>query len=134
MSDYQILCEFLTNQENPSIKKERLSRQFTYLYHGTPINLLNKIKKEGLKISYMRKYLDSPMDKNALFFTSSLKYSIWYSKAKMPLFKRSKWVVLKCKLNTKYLRFILGPSIINKSDEYIYYKDVPANDIEIITN
>jgi len=132
MNGYKIIHEFLGNRENTSIRNERLSKPFIYLYHGLPITLLDKVKKEGLKTSYMGKYLKSEIDKNVLFFTSSIKYATWYSKNKMPLFHRSKWLVLKCKLNTKYLEFFIGPNILDKSDEYMYFRDVPARDIEFI--
>jgi len=136
LNGYQIVNEFLmTYEESPEIKKERTTKLFIYLFHGTPINLIDSIKKEGLLLKKMGSYLNDLYQENlkgksVIFFTSSKKSAEDYSKSKMPIFKRSNPIALLCKLNVKYLKFLMSSTLLGKrNDEYIYLRDVPIKDI-----
>lgn len=99
-----------------------------YLYHGTK-NTADKIKKRGLTIEDNGRAEGKRTDgKKVIWFTSSKKYASIYTKH--GLFDKKIGLVLKCKLDKKYLKFLERP--LNIFDEYIYFKDVPPKDIEIV--
>jgi len=99
-----------------------------FLYHGTR-NTEREIKRRGLTVKEngsaegKRTY-----GKKAIWFTSSLKYAKIYT-AKTHVLSERVGLVLKCKLDKKYLKFVERP--LNLFDEYIYFKDIPPRDIEI---
>lgn len=99
-----------------------------YLFHGTR-NTPAQIKKRGLTIKDNGSKDISTKGKVGIWFTSSLRYASQYTREGHILSKKVGMVV-RCKLDKKYLQFIERP--FNLFDEYIYLKDIPPKDIEIV--
>lgn len=116
----------LQEGEKPEIKN---AKGPVYLYHGTR-NTTQQIKRRGLTIKDNGSSGDPrTKGKKAIWFTSSLKYASQYTKEGNILSKKV-GIVVKCKLDKKHLKFIERP--FKLFDEYIYFKDVPPKDIEIV--
>lgn len=109
--------------QKPEIKK---SKKEVYLFHGTRMSI-DLIKKRGLTLKHNGSHHAS-IKGTAIWFTSSQKYSILYTKEKI-LTKERKGKVLLCKLNVKYLEFVERPFYL--FDEYVYRNDIPYNNIII---
>jgi len=116
----------LQEDEKPEIKN---AKGPVFLFHGTKTPI-EKIKRNGLTISNNGS-TDSriPNGKKGIWFTSSLKYASQYTK-KGHIFSKKVGAILKCKLDKKYLKFVERP--LNLFDEYIYFKNIPPKDIEIV--
>jgi len=99
-----------------------------FLYHGTR-NTVEEIKRRGLTIKDNGTAEIRTGGKKAIWFTSSLKYAQQYTR-KTHIFSDKIGIVLKCKLDKKYLKFIGRP--LNLFDEYGYFKDIHPKDIEIV--
>ena len=116
----------LQGEEKPEIKN---ATGPVYLYHGTR-NTPEQIKKRGLTIKDNGSEEGKRTDwKKVIWFTSSSRYASDYTR-KTHIFSKKVGIVLKCKLNRKYLKYLDSP--LNLFDEYIYFKDVPPKDIEIV--
>ena len=99
-----------------------------YLYHGTR-NIVEQIKKRGLTVKDNGSEIDTrTKGRRGIWFTSSLKYASIYTK-EGNVFSKKVGIILKCKLDKKYLIFIENLYLF---DEYIYVKDIPPKDIEIV--
>ena len=85
-----------------------------YLFHGTkmPVDIA---KKRGLTIKHNGSN-EARIKKPGIWFTSSERYSIVYTKEKL-FTKDRKGKVLLCKLDPKFLEFIERPLLL--FDEYV---------------
>ena len=110
-------------REKPEIKN---SRGFVYLFHGTrmPTAL---VKRRGLTMAHNAS-ADARIKGDGIWFTSSEKYAVAYTKEKI-FTKKRKGIVLLCKLEMKYLEFVERPLFL--FDEYVYRKDISPKDIII---
>jgi hypothetical protein len=117
---------YLHEREKSEIK---YAKGPVYLYHGTR-NTPEQIKKRGLTIKD-NGFSGDPRTKGkkAIWFTSSPRYASQYTR-KDRIFSKKIGLILKCKLDKKYLKFLERP--LNLFDEYIYFKDIPSKDIEIV--
>jgi hypothetical protein len=112
--------------EKPEIKK---SKGPVYLYHGTR-NTPEQIKRRGLTIKDNGSNEgERTYNKKVIWFTSSKKYASQYTR-ETHILSEKVGLVVKCKLDKKYLRFLERP--LNLFDEYIYFKDIPPKDIKIV--
>jgi hypothetical protein len=123
--------DYLQEREKPEIK---YAKGPVYLYHGTR-NTPEQIKKRGLTIKDNGRADPATKGKLGIWFTSSPRYASQYTrKITTPIrsiFNEKIGLILKCKLDKKHLIFIEDLIFF---DEYIYVKDIPPKDIEIVWN
>jgi hypothetical protein len=128
-----VYLTYLQEREKPEIK---YAKGPVYLYHGT-LNTPEQIKKRGLTVKENGSIEARTHGKKAIWFSSSPRYASQYarrkeSNLKSMLFLSEKiGLILKCKLDKKYLEFAEDMYFF---DEYIYFKDIPPKDIEIVWN
>jgi hypothetical protein len=116
----------LQEGEKPEIK---YAKGPVYLYHGTRESERN-IKRRGLTVKDNGSLGDPrTKGKKAIWLTSSFKYAKQFTRETHFLSKKV-GIVLKCKVDKKYLKFVERP--MNLFDEYIYFKDIPPKNIEIV--
>ena len=138
LNGYQLVSEFFgmtDTNENPVIKKERLTKPFIYLYHGTLKNSIENIKKHGLDPMKQGSNNDAGFNiqindieritgkrKPVIFLASDPRYCKAYGN-----------VILKCKVYTKHLSFNMAQKITSDGylDEYLYNVKIPTKDIVI---
>lgn len=122
---------YLQEREKPEIK---YAKGPVYLYHGTR-NTPEQIKRRGLTIKDNGSIDPETEGKKVIWFTTSPRYASQYTrKITTPIrsiFNEKIGLILKCKLDKKYLKF-LGSYLF--FDEYIYFKNIPPKDIEIVWN
>jgi hypothetical protein len=118
---------YLQEKEKPEIK---YAKGPVYLYHGTR-NTPEQIKKRGLTMKDNGSNEgDRTHNKKPIWFTTSPRYASQYTR-KTHIFSEKIGLILKCKLDKKYLEFAEDMYFF---DEYMYFKDIPPKDIEIIWN
>jgi hypothetical protein len=130
---YQFISEFLgfhlDREENPVIKKERTTKPYLYLYHGTDHRNIDSIRKHGLDPKYLGTHWDgTPLDditritgirKPVVFLASDKRYSDVYGDT-----------ILKCKVYSKFLFFSMAQKVLDGyADEYLYIVKIPPKDI-----
>ena len=125
---YQLLSESINKtEENPIVKKDRLTKPFIYLYHGTNYKNFKELDPkimgthwDSSTLTQIEKITGSKQP--VIFLASDKRYAKTYGK-----------IILKVKVYTKYLYFsmsqYIGPGYI---DEYLYTKKIPFKDIEIV--
>jgi len=117
---------YLQEREKPEIKN---AKGPVYLYHGTR-NTVEQIKKRGLTIKDNGRADPRTKGKIGIWFTSNPRYASQYTR-KTHIFSQKIGLILKCKLDKKHLIFIEDVIFF---DEYIYVKNIPPKDIEIVWN
>jgi hypothetical protein len=117
---------YLQEREKPEIK---YAKGPVYLYHGTK-NAPEQIKKHGLTVKDNGSADPRTNGRIGIWFTSSPRYASQYVR-KTHMFSEKVGLILKCKLDKKHLIFIEDVIFF---DEYIYTKDIPPKDIEIVWN
>jgi hypothetical protein len=119
---------YLHEKENSEVLNFKKRNKFMYMYHGTRSND-NIIKKQGLKKEKMGEYIQKTFpefrNKKGLFFTSWKGYAKSYADMKKGFFEKGS--IILAKLNTKKLKLLVDSYL--RSDEYIYYDDVPPKDL-----
>jgi hypothetical protein len=117
----------IQEREKPEIK---YAKGPVYLYHGTK-NTVQQIKSRGLTVKDNGSVEERTDGKKAIWFTSHPRYASQYTR-ETHILSEKVGLILRCKLDKKYLKFIERP--LHLFDEYIYLADVPPKDIEIIWN
>lgn len=93
-----------------------------HLYHGTNKGAALRIQKDG----HMKPNMTGEV-KPSISFTDDINYANYYANAKGG---GDKSIILRTKLSNK---FQLSPRIRNNSgDEYIAFKPISSNDLEIL--
>lgn len=124
-----IIDDYLKNIQEGEKVDIKNSKGPVFLYHGTRTPV-EKIKKQGLTLKDNgRNEGKRTYNKKVLWFTSSMRYASQYTR-KGHILSKKIGMILKCKLDKKYLKFVGRP--LNLFDEYIYFKDVPSKDIETV--
>ena len=94
-----------------------------FIYHGTGKGQALNIQKSGFMKSN-----NTGEEQPSISFTNNLDYAKYYAKSKGGL---DKMVILRTKLD---YNFNLSPRIVkNKGDEYITFKPVSSDKLQILT-
>ena len=119
-----LYLDILQEEEKEAIKQ---AKGFVYLFHGTKTPI-EKIKRKGLTVSDNGS-TEARVPKKGIWFTSSKRYAGAYTR-KGHIFSKKIGVVLLCKLDKRFLKFVERP--LNLFDEYVYFKNIPPKDIKIV--